>query len=246
LKGLEGRVVLVTGGASGIGRATVDRLVEEGASVAIADVDADGIERALAEHGEERVHGVPTDVSKESDVEAAFAATRERFGRVDGLHNNAGIEGLPSPFADASIEEFDTLVAVNLRGAFLVLREMLRTAAAQGGPAVVVNTSSGTAVHGVPQLAAYSATKAGMVALTRVAAIEGAPDVRVNAVIPGPIDTPLLHKLPQEVKDGAAAGTRLGRLGHPEEVAALVAWLLSDESPYVTGSLYTVDGGETA
>ena len=247
LKGLQDRIVLVTGGVSGIGRATADRLVEEGARVAIVDVDSDGIEGAVGELGEERALGVTADVSQEEQVTAAFAAAREHFGRVDAVHNNAGIEGTPTPLVDASIEEFDRVVSVNLRGAFLVLREMLRTAAAQGGPAWIVNTASGTGVHAVPGLAAYSATKAGVISLTRVAAVEAAPTgVRVNAVVPGPIDTPLLANLPEDVRAGAAASLPIGRIGVPEEVAAAVVWLLSDESPFVTGAFFAVDGGETA
>jgi NAD(P)-dependent dehydrogenase (short-subunit alcohol dehydrogenase family) len=247
LKGLQDRVVLVTGGASGIGRATVDRLVDEGARVACVDVDVAGIERAVGELGEERVFGVTADVSREEEVVAAFAAVRDHFGRVDAVHNNAGIEGSPTPLVDASITEFDRVVSVNLRGAFLVLREMLRTAADQGGPAAIVNTASGTGVHAVAGLAAYSATKAGVISLTRVAAVEAAAaGVRVNAVVPGPIDTPLLGNLAEEVRAGAVAGLPIGRIGMPEEVAAVVVWLLSDESPFVTGAFFAVDGGETA
>jgi NAD(P)-dependent dehydrogenase (short-subunit alcohol dehydrogenase family) len=247
LMGLEDRVCVVTGGASGIGRATVDRLVSEGARVAIVDVDATGMERAARDLGVERVLALTADVSSEDDVAGAFAAARERFGRVDAVHNNAGIEAAVAPLADVDMAEFDRVVRVNLRGSFLVLREMLRTALDQGSPATVVNTASGAGVHAVPRFAAYSATKAGVIQLTRSAAREyAAAGVRVNAVVPGPIETPLFAALPDEFREGAMAGIPLGRLGRVEEVAALTAWLLSDECPFATGGIYSVDGGETA
>jgi 3alpha(or 20beta)-hydroxysteroid dehydrogenase len=247
LKGLAGRVALVTGGASGIGRATAARLLDEGARVAIADVNERALQQAIAELGSERTLAIHADVSVEADVERAFAEVESELGPVAALHNNAGIEGAILPLREVELVEFERVVAVNLRGIFLVLREMLRRVSARGGPATIVNTASGTAVHGIPNIGVYAATKAGVLSLTRTAAREHAGEgVRVNAIVPGPIATPLFSALPDELQQLATAGVPLGRPGTVEEVAALAAWLLSDESPYVTGALYAVDGGETS
>jgi NAD(P)-dependent dehydrogenase (short-subunit alcohol dehydrogenase family) len=246
LKGLEGKATIVTGGASGIGLATAERLVAEGARVALLDIDGEAAERAAAELGGESI-GLRADVSSEEEVAGAFATVRERFGTIDALHNNAGIEGDSAPLLESSVDQLDRLLAVNVRGVYLVLREMLRDATAHGTAANIVNTSSGTALHAVPGMGQYAATKAAVLALTRNAAVENARSgIRVNAVVPGPVDTPLFDRLSAEVRSGVSEALPIGRLGRPEEVAALVAWLLSDEAPYACGGVYTVDGAETA
>jgi NAD(P)-dependent dehydrogenase (short-subunit alcohol dehydrogenase family) len=246
LAGLADRVVLVTGGASGIGRATAERLVREGARVAVVDIDGNAARAAAAELGE-RAFAVTGDVSVEADVGRYFGEVSEHFGHVDSLHNNAGIEGPLAELVDFELEQFQRLVRVNYQGVFLNLREMLRTARSQGSPATIVNTASGTGVHGVPRLGAYGSTKAAIIGLTRAAAIENAKDgIRVNAVVPGPIDGPLFDRFPDEFRSGVAEIIPQGRLGRPEEVAALTAFLLSDEVPYATGGIYPVDGGELA
>jgi 3alpha(or 20beta)-hydroxysteroid dehydrogenase len=246
LNGLSGRVIVVTGGASGVGLATAQRLVAEGARVGLLDLNGEGVERAAEQLGSERSLPVALDVSAEAEVAGAFAAVRAHFGRLDGLHNNAGILIPRRPIKDLAIDDFDRVVRVNLRGAFLCLREMLRSAADAGTRAAIVNTASGTALRGAPGASAYSATKAALIALTRTAAVEAAPEVRVNAVIPGPLETPMTAAIPREARQQIAGRLPLGRVGTAEEVAGLVCWLLSDEAQFVTGGLYTIDGGETA
>ena len=247
LKGLSGKIAIVTGGGSGIGQATAVRLAAEGARVAVVDIDLEAAERVAAEIGPEHSLAVQADVTSESEVIDAFAGVRERFGRIDLLHNNAGIEGPLTPLAETDVAQFDRLFSVNLRGAYLALREMLRIAAEQQSAAAIVNTSSGTGLHAVPGLSLYGATKAGLISLTRSAALEVAGEgVRVNAIVPGPVDTPLLHRLGAEMVAEVTGMLPIGRLGQPEEIAALAAWLLSEESTFVTGGIYTVDGGETA
>jgi NAD(P)-dependent dehydrogenase (short-subunit alcohol dehydrogenase family) len=247
MKGLQDRNVLVTGGASGIGRATAQRLVEEGARVAIADVDGEAARRTAQDLGADRVLALTGDVSNEDDVARYFAEAIEHFGELHSLHNNAGIEGPLAELVDFELEDFQRLVRVNYQGVFLNLREMLRTARRQGTPATIVNTSSGTGVHGVPRLGAYGSTKAAILGLTRSAAVENArAGVRVNAIVPGPIETALFQRFPNEFRAGVESIVPAGRLGTAEEVAALTAFLLSDEAPFITGAAYAVDGGELA
>ncbi len=254
LAGLSDKVIVVTGGASGIGRAVVNRLVEEGSRVAVVDLDEQAIQAACAELGG-GVLGIAADVSTVEGTERYFEAALAEFGRVDGLHANAGIEELDSPIADTDPASFDRIMAVNFRGVFLAVRQMLRTLAAQGTPGSIVTTSSVLGLQGLAGSATYCASKAAVISLTKTAAIEAGPaGHRVNAILPGPIMTPMADRIRARLsperqatyETDLVAPVPLKRFGDPSEVASLVAWLLSDESSYVTGGIYSVDGGQAA
>lgn len=247
MAGLDGRVFVVTGGASGIGLATAERLVQGGGRVTIVDIDPAAVGAAAGAFGADASHGVVADVSSETEVAAAFEQATSRFGRIDGLFNNAGIEGPMAPLDEVGVAAFDRVVSVNLRGVFLVLREMLQRLKKQASAGAVVNTASQLGLRGAPGLGAYAATKAAVISLTRTAAIEAGPHrIRVNALLPGPIDTPLMAKVPGDVLGRLVEKIPLGRIGRPEEAAAVAAWLLSGESGFVSGAVYAVDGGESA
>ncbi|MEU7295527.1 glucose 1-dehydrogenase [Streptomyces exfoliatus] len=246
---LDGRVVLITGAARGQGEQEARLFAGEGARVVLADV-LDGPGEALAKElgeglGEGRAAYVHLDVTREEDWAAAVAAARERFGKIDGLVNNAGVlrfnELLSTP-----LEEFQAIVSVNQTGCFLGIKAVAPEIAAAGG-GTIVNTASYTGLTGMAGVGAYAASKHAVLGLTRVAALElAAKGIRVNAVCPGAIDTPMSN--PEGV-DPAAAGALyrtlvpLGRIGRPEEVAALALFLTSDDSSYVTGQPFVIDGG---
>jgi NAD(P)-dependent dehydrogenase (short-subunit alcohol dehydrogenase family) len=255
LKGLEGKVALVTGGASGIGAAVATRLAAEGARVVIADLNGGAAAAHAATLPASSASSVECDVSQPEAVARAFAEAVERFGRVDLVHNNAGATGPAKPLVEIEPEEFDGVVAVNVRGVFLVLREAFAQFERQAGGGAIVNTASTAGLRGYRMRAPYAATKHAVVGLTKVAALEGAEHgVRVNAICPGPIETPFIASVAEawgggDIEKGRAemsTSVPLARLGQPEEVAALVCWLLSDEAPYVTGTVIPIDGGRTA
>lgn len=247
LAGLSEKVVIVTGAASGIGLAVVERLLAEGSSVVAVDLGA--------VESDERVLGVAADVSTESGTEHYFASALERFGRVDGLHANAGIAEPGPTIAETDAADFDRMLAVNLRGVFLAVRQMLRTLDAQGTRGSIVTTSSVLGLQGFAGSGSYCASKAAVIGLTKTAAIEaGRAGHRVNAILPGPIDTPMATRIRESLPDVQQRDfaqalvdlVPLARFGEAREVAALVAWLLSDESSYATGGVYSIDGGQAA
>ncbi len=256
LAGLRDRVFMVTGAAGAIGRAVAERLLAEGAKVALVDVDREAVERVAVDIAQpERSLAVTADVSSVEGTDRYVDATLERFGRIDGLHNNAGSEGPLKPLRDVSPEEFDRLIALNVRGVFLGLRRTLQVLADQGSGGSIVNTASVLGTRGVASAAAYAASKAAVISLTKSAAIEaGTTGIRVNAVLPGPVEGRMIDAVAAGViPEDPARGhelitTRLPmqRYGRPHEIAALVAWLLSDECTYATGGLYTADGGDAA
>ncbi|HLE95989.1 MAG TPA: SDR family oxidoreductase [Candidatus Thermoplasmatota archaeon] len=242
---LPGKRILVTGGASGIGRATATLCAAEGARVVVGDIDAEGgaavVEEVAAAGGDARF--VRCDVRSALQVEGLVRSAVEAFGGLDGAFNDAGIWRGDVPLADTSEAEFDDILAVNLRGVWLCMRAELAVLAAQGRGAIV-NCSSVAGITGFEGSSAYSASKHGVLGLTRSAALECAKrGVRVNAVCPGAIRTPMLADLPAEVIEALADAHPLGRIGEPREVASAVVWLLSDEASFVTGHALAVDGG---
>jgi NAD(P)-dependent dehydrogenase (short-subunit alcohol dehydrogenase family) len=247
MKGLEGKVALITGGGTGIGRAGAMRLAEEGAQVVIAGRRASELEaaaQAIFERGG-RAYPVVADVSKPEDVERLVAATLDLCGGLDLAWNNAGALGPFAPVAELDIADLDAVFAVNLRGLFLCLKEELRVMMARGGGAIV-NTSSWTAVAAMPGTAAYAASKAALDAVVRTVALEaGTHGIRINNIAPGVIVTPMSQAAIGEPSAMVPLGNHaaLGRVGEPEEVADAAVWLLSEEARFVTGQSLLVDGG---
>lgn len=241
----EGSVAVVTGGGSGIGEACAVLLAQRGASVLVCDIDAAGADRVAASIGGQASVFVG-DVAKPEDCEAMVASAVERYGRLDVAVNNAGVGAEPNPVGELSIEGWRRTVGINLDGVFYCMHHEIPAMTATGGGSIV-NMSSILGSVGFTNAAAYVAAKHGVVGLTRAAAVEyAAQGIRVNAVGPGFIDTPLLSTAPQEVIAGIAALHPLGRLGTSQEVAEVVAFVASSRASNVTGSYYTVDGGYTA
>ena len=245
---LVGRVAVVTGGASGIGAATATLLAAQGASVVVADRNGPGAEQHASSLAGDAL-GVACDVRDEAQVEALIAAAIARFGRIDVLVNAAGVSGTFSSLADLPTAAFDATLAINLRGTFLCLRGALPHLVAAGGHAAVVNVSSGAGVRGFAMLADYVTSKHAVIGLTRSAALEYARQgVRINAVCPGSVRTPMLAAFAgsDEALDKMGRMAPMGRLGTPEEIAEAILWLCSDAAAFVTGAVLEADGGVAA
>ena len=251
---LNGKVAAVTGGASGIGEATVRRLVTEGAKVAFADRDVERGKRVAAEieGGGGQVVFVEAHMEREAEAAAFVRQAAERFGRLDVLVNNAGVR-LYHTVEEASAESWDEILGVNLKG-YVFCAKAAIPLIRQGGGGSIVNVASVRSVTSVGKTTQYDTTKAAVAGLTRGLAADHAPDqIRVNAVCPGPIFTPFHERRTRELgrtleqyREDAAKGTMLRRHGTPEEVAACILFLASDDASYVTGTLLFVDGGYTA
>ena len=243
---LDGKVAVITGAGSGIGRAIAELFHAEGASVVVADIS--GNESAVASSLGERALGVRADVTSSRDIQAMFDFTTARFGGIDILCNNAGIDGEMHYIADVDEASFERVMAINLRGVFLGMKFAIPLLKRRGGGSII-NIASTAGITATPGLGVYGASKAGVMQLSRSAAVEYARDgIRVNAVCPAMIETPMVaHLLKTNPQDAARvlAVTPMGRVGQPQEVAGVALFLASDESTYVTGVSLPVDGAYT-
>lgn len=248
---VDGKIALVTGGGSGIGRATALTFAREGAKVVVADVVVDGGEetvRLLKAAGGEAIF-VKADMAKAAEVEAMVQKAVATYGRLDCAHNNAGIEGATGRTADYREEDWNRVISINLTGVWLCMKYEISQMLKQGSGAIV-NTASDAGLLGVPQMPAYVASKHGVVGLTKTAALEYAKSgIRVNAVCPGVIKTPMVERITAQRAGRAermAAIEPVGRMGKPEEIAEAVVWLCSEAASFVTGLPMSVDGGIAA
>jgi len=243
----EGKVALITGGSSGIGRASALAFAREGAKVIVADVNVKGgqdVVQMIKKAGGEATF-VKTDVSKAAEVETLINKAVKSYGRLDYAHNNAGVIGMEPLLADGTEEQWDRIINIDLKGVWLCMRYEIPQMVKQGGGSIV-NTSSITGLVGGMHLPVYTACKHGVNGLTKVAAGDYAREgIRINAVCPGRILTPPLERILKEIPEpqNEAEKQPMGRMGKPEEVAEAVVWLCSDAASFITGTTLTMDGG---
>lgn len=239
------KVAFITGAASGIGRATAIAFAQEGARVALIDRAEDALQPvadAIRATGG-AVLAIACDVAVPEQVEAAVARTVAVFGRLDIAFNNAGVENEAAPVAEIALEAWDRILDINLRGTFVCMKHEIAQMLRQGS-GVVVNTASGAGIRGVAGGASYAASKHAIIGLTKSAALDYATsNIRVNAVLPGNIETPMMDRFTGGDIRKAIALEPVGRLGRPEEIAEAVLWMCSDLGAFVTGASISVDGG---
>ena len=245
---LDGKVAIVTGGASGIGRATAFAFAREGSAVVVSDVtEKDGEQTAvdIRQSGGQAMF-IRADVSCMADVEALVSSAVDRYGRLDCACNNAGIEGAVAPTAECTEENWNRVIEINLKGSWLCMKCEIPQMFRQGGGAIV-NMASVAGLVGFRELPAYCASKGGVVQLTKTAALEYATDgIRINCICPGGIHTPMLDRIEAvgpQMKEALLAMHPIGRIGTPEEVAEAVVWLCSDAASFITGHALVIDGG---
>lgn len=249
---LKDKVVIVTGAASGIGRATAVAFAQEGTKVVVADLDEEGLEETLEQVESEGTAGLKLkiDISKPSEVEKLISETVKDFGRLDFACNNAGVGGVMKKSAEFNVEEWDQVININLRGQWLCMKYEI-PAMLESGAGSIINMSSILGKVGFAEAPAYTASKHGLIGLTKAAALEYARDnIRINAVCPAFIETPMLERAGittnEETKQAITMRHPIGRLGKPSEIADAVVWLASSRSSFVTGHALLVDGGYTA
>ena len=240
----NGKVAVITGGASGIGLATARKLLSEGAKVVLVDWNEDVSEIAKTLNND--ALGIRCDVSSDTDVQKCVNEIKEKFGHIDLLVANAGIGGGPNKAHEVSVDEWNKVIGVNQTGIFLMNKYVISEMLKNGGGAIV-NTSSMYGLVGTTMSFAYSASKGAINQMTRSLALTYARDnIRVNAVAPGYVDTPILAEVPKEAKDAMANQLPVGRLGKDTEIANLICYLLSDDASFITGAIVPIDGGFTA
>ena len=254
MRRFENKVVIVTGAASGLGLAATKRMAEEGATLVLVDLKEGALARAVEEIGNEQKHlSVVADVSNPDEVRNYVRETVEAYGRIDGFFNNAGIEGKQNSTEDFGTDEFNKAIGINLNGVFTGMAEVLKVMHRQGTGSIV-NSASVGGIRGVGNQAGYAASKHGVVGLTRNGAVEyGQYGIQINAIAPGAIMTPMVeNSLRQmggdnwkEVGKSFVEPNPMKRFGKPEEVAALVAFLLSGEAGFINGAVITIDGGQS-
>ena len=246
---LKDKVAVITGGANGIGLATVKLFLAEGAKVMMVDVDQEGIDRAVKDLNTPNLAFCIADVSKAKDTESYVKETLKVFGKIDIFYNNAGIEGCSKPLVDYPENIFDKVIAVNLKGVWLGCQHVLPKME-QGGSVMI--TSSVAGLKGFQGLGAYVASKHGVIGIMRVAALESAErKIRVNSIHPGPVDNNMMRRIekdispdnPEEVIKGFESTIPLKRYADSQEIAKMALFLASDESSYITGTMHVVDGG---
>lgn len=240
----NGKVAVITGGASGIGLATARKLLSEGAKVVLVDWNEDVSEIAKTLNND--ALGIRCDVSSDTDVQKSVNDIIEKFGHIDFLVANAGIGGGPNKAHEVSVDEWNKVIGVNQTGIFLMNKYVISEMLKNGGGAIV-NTSSMYGLVGTTMSFAYSASKGAINQMTRSLALTYARDnIRVNAVAPGYVDTPILAEVPKEAKDAMANQLPVGRLGKDTEIANLICYLLGDDASFITGAIVPIDGGFTA
>ena len=240
----NGKVAVITGGASGIGLATARKLLSEGAKVVLVDWNEDV--REIAKTLNNDALGIRCDVSSDTDVQKSVNDIIEKFGHIDFLVANAGIGGGPNKAHEVSVDEWNKVIGVNQTGIFLMNKYVISEMLKNGGGAIV-NTSSMYGLVGTTMSFAYSASKGAINQMTRSLALTYARDnIRVNAVAPGYVDTPILAEVPKDMKDAMANQLPVGRLGKDTEIANLICYLLSDDATFITGAIVPIDGGFTA
>lgn len=238
---LDGKVAVITGAGSGLGKATAELFHAEGAEVVLGDISGsqDDVAAALGD----RALAVQVDVTRRGEVDALIQAAVDAFGGLDVVANVAGVDGELLPVADVSEESFQRVFDVNLKGPLYVMQAAVPLMAANGGGSIV-NVASASAAKAFPLMGAYASSKAALIALSRAFAVENiGHGIRVNAVSPGAIDTPLARALPPEMFDGAVAATPIKRAAEPHEIAEALLFLASEESAFATASLVFMDGG---